>query len=61
MCIEDWTIKSTPVCLTEPNQNYQKKKKKILRNSSQRGLMTEINVCKTIRQKVYAVFYDMKC
>ena len=39
----------------------KKKKKKILRNSSQRGLMTEINVCKTIRQKVYAVFYDMKC
>ena len=23
--------------------------------------MTEINVCKTIRQKIYVVFYDMKC
>ena len=26
-----------------------------------RGLITEINVCKTIRQKIFVVFYDMKC
>ena len=26
-----------------------------------RGLMTEINVCQTIRQKIHAVFYGMKC
>ena len=26
-----------------------------------RGIMTKINVCKTIRQKIYVVFYDMKC
>ena len=45
-CIEDWGIESTPVCLTEPSQNYPKKKK-IPRNSSPtnleckpRGLMT---------------------
>ena len=26
-----------------------------------RELMAEINVCKTITQKIYVVFYDMKC
>ena len=65
MCTEGRKIESRSACLTEPNQNYPKKN---LRNSSltsleckPRGLMTEVhNVCKTIGQKIYATFYDMK-
>ena len=30
-------------------------------NASHVDLMTEINVCKTIRQKIYVVFYNMNC
>ena len=30
-------------------------------NASHMDLMTEINVCKTIRQKIYVVFYNMNC
>ena len=26
-----------------------------------RGLMAENNVCKTKRQELYAVYYDIKC
>ena len=65
MCTEGRRIKSRSVCLTEPNQIIQKK---FPHNSSPtnleckpRGLIAEINVCKTIRQKIYVVFYNMKC
>ena len=67
MCSEGRRIESRSVCLTQPNQNYPKKNfraallQQILNASKPRGLMTEINVCKTIRQKIYAIFYDMKC
>ena len=66
MCTEGRRIESRSFCLTKPNQNHPNK---IPRKTSlthleckPRGLMTETNnVCKTARQKMYAVFYDMKC
>ena len=30
-------------------------------NASHIDLMAEINVCKTIRRKIYIVFYNMNC
>ena len=58
-------IESRSVCLTEPIKIIHKK---LLHNSSPtnlecmlRGLMTESNVCKTIRRNIYVVFYGMKC
>ena len=58
----DKKIESRSVCLTEPNQNSQKK---FLRNSSPTNLeckprgYNDRNVCKTIRQGIYVVFYNM--
>ena len=57
-------IESRSVCLTEPNQNSHKK---FLRNSSPKNLeckphgYNDRNVCKTIRQGIYVVFYNMNC
>ena len=65
MCAEGRRIESGSVCLTEPKQNDPKKFK---RNTSPtnleykpREIMAENNtVCKTVRQKIYAVFYNIK-
>ena len=61
MCTESRRIKSRLVCLT---MKSHLSKKRFPRNSSPtyleckpRGLMTENNISKTIRQKIYAVFY----
>ena len=65
MCTKGRRIEIRSVLLTEPNQNYPQT---FLSKSSPanleykpRGLVTEINVCKAIRQKIYGVFYKMKC
>ena len=64
MCTKDRKIENRSVCLTEPNQNSHKK---FLRNSSPTNLeckprgYNDKNVCKTIRQGIYVVFYNMNC
>ena len=65
MCTEGRRIESRSVCLKEPKQNYPKK---ITCNSFPTNLeckpckiMAENNVCETIRQKIYAAFYEIKC
>ena len=59
-CSELRRIEGRSDCLPEPNQNYPKR---FPRNFSPtylacmlRGLMAEINVCKTIRQIIYETF-----
>ena len=60
----DKRIESRSVCLTEPNQNSQIK---FRRNSSPTNLeckprgYNDRDVCKTIRQGIYVVFYNMNC
>ena len=70
MCTKDKRIESRSVCLTnilgltEPNQNSHKK---FLRKSSPTNLeckprgYNDRNVCKTIRQGIYVLFYNMNC
>ena len=61
MYTKDRRIESRLVCLTEPTQKLSIKKfgvtvfQRIL-NASHMDLMTEINIRKTIRQKVYFFF-----
>ena len=64
MCTKDRRIESRSVCLTEPNQNSNKK---FMCNSSPTNLECKPrgyngrNLCKTIRQGIYVVFYNMNC
>ena len=64
MCTKDRRIDSRSVCLTKPNQNSHKK---FLRKSSPTNLeckppgYNDRNVCKTIRQGIYVLFYNMNC
>ena len=61
MCKKDRRIESRSVGLTERKQNYPQKKFRVtflqqILNASHVDLMTEINVCKTIRKKTYVAF-----
>ena len=64
MCTKDRRIENRSVCLTEPNQNSHEK---FLRKSSPTNLeckprgYNDKNVCKTIRQGIYVLFYNMNC
>ena len=64
MCTKDRRTENRSVRLTELNQNSRKN---FLLNSSPTNLeykprgYNDRNVCKTIRQGIYAVFYNMNC